>query len=78
MKEATGELNVTVITVIAVASLSAFFYFTIWPLIRANMDSNTKCSQAVCEKCTDASGNCTTDSCHVAGSNENFECVWKG
>ena len=31
MKEATGELNVTLIVVMAVGILVAYFYFTIWP-----------------------------------------------
>ena len=33
MKEATGELNTTVIVVIIVSMLVDFFYFTIWPAI---------------------------------------------
>ncbi len=50
MKEATGELNTTVVIVIIVASLVAFFYFTIWPVIRNNMNENVACSKAICEK----------------------------
>ena len=33
MKEATGELNMTVITVIAIGAVIAFFWF-MWPSIR--------------------------------------------
>lgn len=78
MKEATGELNMTVIVVIAVASLTAFFYFTIWPMIRRNMNQNTKCSSAICDKCP--TGNtCNTVPCHTKENpNNTFECVWKG
>ena len=47
MKEASGELNLTVVVVMAVAALMAFFYTLIWPTIRNNMASNTKCQAAV-------------------------------
>ena len=52
MKEATGELNATVFVVIAVASLVVFFYTTIWPAIRNNLNENTACSRAICAKWT--------------------------
>ena len=42
MKEATGELNGTLIVVIAIAALSAFFFTVIWPLIRQNLVNNKK------------------------------------
>ena len=32
MKEATGELNMTVVTIIAIGAIIAFFWF-MWPLI---------------------------------------------
>ena len=32
MKEATGELNLTIIIVIAVGALMAFLYTPIWPM----------------------------------------------
>ena len=34
MKEATGELNSTLIVVIIVAALAALFYTVIWPMIK--------------------------------------------
>ena len=33
MKEATGELNMTVVTIIAIGAIIAFFWF-MWPQIR--------------------------------------------
>lgn len=33
MKEATGELNITVITVVAIAAIARLFYTLIWPMI---------------------------------------------
>ena len=50
MKEATGELNMTVITVVAIAAVGVFFYALIWPAIQANLLAQTHCSSAVnCE-----------------------------
>ncbi len=43
MKEATGELNMTVITLVAVAAVGALFYFVIWPMIQ-KMVVNQTCS----------------------------------
>ena len=34
MKEATGELNMTVVTLVAVAALGALFYFVVWPMVQ--------------------------------------------
>lgn len=79
MKEATGELNMTVVVVIIVAALVAFFYIIIWPMIKNNMASTTKCSDAICEKTPNADG---TVNCYYQDKNdhksENFTCVWKG
>ena len=41
MKEATGELNMTVITLIAIAAIGAVFYFVVWPIVQASLVSNT-------------------------------------
>ena len=75
MKEATGEFNSTIVVVIAVGLLMAFFYTIIWPSIKNNMDANTKCSKAYCEKCTDPGG-CTRVTCHYKDST--IYCPWKG
>lgn len=41
MKEATGELNMTVITLVAVAAVGLLFYFVIWPLVQNMVVSQT-------------------------------------
>jgi len=41
MKEATGELNMTVITVVAIAAIAAFFYIFVWPSISISISNNT-------------------------------------
>lgn len=46
MKEATGELNMTVITVVAIAAVAAFFYAFVWPSIQASLILTTACNSA--------------------------------
>ena len=41
MKEATGELNMTVITLVAIAAIAAVFYFIVWPLVQQTLVSQT-------------------------------------
>ena len=48
MKEATSELNMTVVVVVLIGSLSAFFFGVLWPRLNGNLHSKTKCSDAVC------------------------------
>ena len=85
MKEATGELNMTVITVVAIAAVGAFFYAFVWPAIKGNITSSTRCANAVCTSCTTANGrrNCTGCSFDtngdgtVAGTDETgFSCTY--
>ena len=80
MKEASGELNLTVVVVMAVAALMAFFYTLIWPTIRNNMASNTKCQAAVCKKCEDPDGYSTVACTYrdTNGYESYFKRVWKG
>lgn len=44
MKEATGELNMTVVTIVAIAALVAFFYLIIWPVLQNGMTLNSACN----------------------------------
>ena len=46
MKEATGELNMTVVTIVAIAALVAFFYFAIWPTLQSGMTLNSACNSS--------------------------------
>lgn len=48
MKEATGELNMTVVTVVAIAAVAAFFYAFVWPGIKNNIKASTYCASATC------------------------------
>lgn len=38
MKEASGELNLTVVTIIAIAAIATFFTTVIWPNIRHSIN----------------------------------------
>lgn len=58
MKEATGELNMTVVTVVAIAAVAAFFYAFVWPSIKASITSSTKCATAVNCTCSGNTCNC--------------------
>ena len=49
MKEATGELNATVVVVITIGILSTFFFTIIWPRLKGNLNANTKCASAICK-----------------------------
>ncbi len=46
MKEATGELNMTVVTVVAIAAIGGFFYMLIWPSIKTGMALTSACNAA--------------------------------
>ena len=50
MKEATGELNMTVVTVVAIAAVAAFFYAFVWPGIQNSIKASTYCAMATCNK----------------------------
>ncbi len=79
MKEAQGELNMGVVVLGIVGVFTAFFYFTIWPMIRQNLNYTTQCSKAICEGCP--SGGCQKVKCYTIKNgvkSEPFECVWKG
>lgn len=75
MKEATGELNMTVIAVVAIAAVGAFFYAFIWPQVSKSIKKNTKCADAYCEPgCV---GNCKCDYTDDEGNQETIYCKVK-
>lgn len=82
MKEATGDLNLTVVVVIIVAVLASFFFGVLWPQIKTNFNKNTKCDEAICV-CEKVNGKCIIPEdgmvkCHLKGQTEEFYCQWKG
>jgi hypothetical protein len=75
MKRAVGELSSTVIVVISVAILVAFFYYPIWPMMNNNFKSQTSCDNAVCNTKTLTDGKVE---CTVPGEPGTFWCNFKG
>jgi len=75
MKEATGELNSTLVVVITIGLLSTFFFTVIWPILRNNLHSNTRCTDAVCKPCPKGEV-CKTVKCDYKG--QTMECPYKG
>ena len=68
MKEATGELNMTVITVVAIAAIGAFFYAFVWPAIQTSIRQSTRCANAL--NCSCSGDTCTCnyyeDDCSIS------------
>lgn len=80
MKEATGELNMTVVTVVAIAAVAAFFYAVIWPSVKTNITNSTKCANAVCTgTCTTQNGRKVCNTCRDASkpTETPFTCTYK-
>ena len=60
MKDATGELSMTAVAVVAIAAISVVFSTLIWPTIKANILRSTYCSQADnCHSCDGGTCTCT-------------------
>ena len=80
MKEATGELNLTVIVVIIVALLSLFFFSVLWPTIQSNFAQNTRCDEAICPKegTIPQNGEATCTYRDKDGTEHDITCAWKG
>lgn len=61
MKEATGELNMTVITVIAIAAVAALFYAFVWPMIQRTIVDRTCATYGTGYHAVKGGGNATGD-----------------
>ena len=64
MKAATGELQLTVITLIAIAAVIGFFWI-MWPQIKSSISDSW--SEVDCAK-RDASGKCIKTSNHTVST----------
>lgn len=80
MKEATGELNMTVVIVMAVGILSAFFFTVLWPNLQGQFIANSNCRKAVCDNKPDSNGMVTCKFYDEKGiqKGSDFKCIWKG
>ena len=75
MKEATGELNMTVIVVIAIAAVAAIFYAFVWPMIKLKIVDNTCKAMGANYSVTETSASgCTAAETDDAGGAQYFCC----
>ncbi len=58
MKDATGELSMTAVAVVAIAAISVVFTTLIWPSIKANIVRSTHCNEVISCNCTDGKSTC--------------------
>lgn len=75
MKEATGELNMTVITVVAIGAVAAFFYGFIWPSIKTTIQAQSICANGQNYK-TGTQGTAGYVSCGALQNNGTYECKY--
>ncbi|MDO4341295.1 MAG: hypothetical protein Q4C44_00945 [bacterium] len=59
MKEASGELSMTAVAVVAIAAIGVVFTTLIWPSIKSNITRSTKCTQAFSCNCTSGAKMCS-------------------
>lgn len=69
MKEASGELSMTAITVVAIAAIGGVFTVLVYPRIKANIVAQTKCVNKY--NCTACEGGQQT--CQVVGEDGSIE-----
>lgn len=62
MKDATGELSMTAVAVVAIAAIGILFSTLIWPTIQTQIRRNTYCSTAFNCECGDGDM-CTCEYC---------------
>jgi hypothetical protein len=83
MKEASGELSMTAVAVVAIAAIGVVFTTLIWPSLKSNIVSKLHCSEAFncvstgtgtqmkCQYCSDETCKTTEDVyCAAASSND--------
>lgn len=78
MKEATGELNGTVIVFIAVAALTAFFFMVLWPMVKEGLISDANCASAICAAGYNPSTGKSPCYNPEDSNREIFECPYRG
>ena len=82
MKEATGELNMTVVTVVAIAAVAAFFYAFVWPRVKNSIIASTNCASAQCEQasCQESNGSTKCTKCYYGAtfSDGPITCTFSG
>jgi len=62
MKEASGELSMTAVAVVAIAAIGVLFTTLIWPSIKGSLTASAKCSSSFNCNCG-SDGNAATCEC---------------
>lgn len=75
MKEATGELNMTVITVVAIGAVAAFFYAFIWPAIKTTIQGQSVCANGS-NYTTGTTGTADYINCGSVDSTGKYTCTY--
>lgn len=76
MKEASGELSMTAVAVVAIAAIGVVFTTLIWPAIKNNITRSTNCTQAF--DCNNCSGNmCNCKYIDEKGATKTVQCPQK-
>jgi len=70
VKEASGELSMTAITVVAIAAIAVVFTTLIWPGIKANIQRATYCSQSFNCVCNSQNPGDLCDCWYIPGNNK--------
>lgn len=78
MKEATADLSSAVVVAVCIAILVAFFYFTIWPIIKLNFVAQTACEKATCAAQPDSEGMVDCIVKDSSGREQTIQCKYKG
>lgn len=83
MREATGELNMTVIVFAAVALLTALFFFIVWPMIKQGLREDEFCANAICDPGFNEAGktycrNPEIGTSKLTSGKDVFECPYRG
>ncbi|MGM9878161.1 MAG: hypothetical protein ACI33S_05900 [Bacilli bacterium] len=76
MKEATGELNMTVITVVAIAAVALLFYTFVWPMIQGRIVQTTCDSMGADYTAKKATGGKCAKGCYEAQSDDAGAAQW--
>ena len=78
MKEASGELSMTAVAVVAIAAIGVVFTTLIWPTIKSTITRNAKCSQTIsCVDIGEGKASCTVCSDDECKNTENVVCPTK-
>lgn len=77
MKEATGELNMTVITVVAIAAIAGLFYAFVWPMIQRSIVQNTCNTMGNNWTASETTNGQVTNGCQAARSDNAGGVSWQ-